>query len=91
MDNLANTMHVQFKFLTLSMSSHTCSTKTLTLERSSICFIYCFKNTCGHVYNLLKSTSSISPMLVAQLLSKVQDSDELLESNLSTMLKQVHG
>ena len=30
-------------------------------------------------------------MSVAQLLSKVQDSDEHLESNLSTILKQVRG
>ena len=38
------------------------------------------------VYNLLNSTRS-KPMSVAQLLPKVQDSDEHLESNLSTILK----
>lgn len=86
MDNLVNTIHVQFKFLTLSMSSHTCSTKTLTLETSSVWFIYCFKNTWACV-QFVEINKKYKPMLVSQLLSKVQDSDELLESNLSTILK----
>ena len=42
------------------------------------------------VCNLLKRTKS-RPMSVDQLLSKVQSSDEHLESNLSTILQQVRG
>ena len=42
------------------------------------------------VYNLLKKTKS-RPMAVDQLLSKVQSSDQYLESNLTTMLQQVRG
>ena len=42
------------------------------------------------VYNLLNKTKS-RPMSVDQLLSRVQSSDEHLESNLTTMLQQVRG